>query len=159
MSPMSEDMRSGAPRREAGRALVALPNGATAGALTLTLTRQGFAVDTLEDWEEGARLLEQGVYNLAATARVAGAPGKGESLYQRLNRLSSEARRRLFIILVGEEFKTGDGTQAFTVLADMVIHSRDAGNADSPLRGALAERQRLYQAYIDAKHRHEAAAG
>ena len=30
-----------------------------------------------------------------------------------MSRLSPDARRRVFLVLVGDEFKTGDGTQAF----------------------------------------------
>lgn len=147
----------GAAEGYGGRALVALPDKGLAGTVTLVLNRQGYAVDTLEDTEEGARLLEQGVYDLVATARIAGQAGKGESLYQRINRLNPDARRRLFLVLVGDEFKTGDGTQAWVVLADLVLHSRDAGSADSVLRSTLGERQRLYQTFNDVKRRAEAA--
>lgn len=136
------------------RALVALPDRPLAATVAQLLTRAGYAADTLDDWEEGGRLLEQGVYELAATARVAGAAGK-ESLYQRINRLSPENRRRLFVLLVGEEFRSGDGTQAYVCLADLVVHSREAAGADALLRGTLAERQRLYRAYFDAQRRHE----
>ena len=142
----------------AGHALVALPDRGLAGQLTLTLTRQGYAVDTLDDMDEGARLLEQGVYNLVATARVAGSQGK-ESLYQRINRLSPDARRRMFVLLVGDEFKTGDGTQAFASLADLVVHTRDAAAADAAFRTTMGERQRLYKVFVDARDRHEASAG
>jgi len=144
---------------DAARALVAVPDKSLAGQLGLTFSRLGIGVDNLDDWEEGARLLEQGVYQIVATARVAGQPGKGESLYQRINRLSPDGRRRIFLILAGDEFKTGDGTQAFAVLADLVIHSRDAGSAENILRGTLGDRQRLYQIYLDARRRHEEAAG
>ncbi len=138
-----------------GRALVALPT-ILAGNMTVVLTRLGLTVDTL-DPEEGARLLEQGVYDVVVTARTAGTAGK-ESLYQRLNRLSGDGRRRLFVILVGDEFKTGDGTQAFAVLSDLVLNTRDAATSDGIVRATMAERTRVYQTFNDAKHRHEAAA-
>ena len=48
-----------------------------------------------------------------ATARRRAAAGRPESLYQRIMRLSPDQRRRIFVILVGDEFKSGDGTQAF----------------------------------------------
>jgi predicted Zn finger-like uncharacterized protein len=155
-----EGRASGQGRREAalGRAMVALPDKSLSGQLAGMLGRLGVGVDTLDDWEEGARLLEQGVYHIVATARVAGQPGKGESLYQRINRLNPEARRRIFLILVGDEFKSGDGTQAFAVLADVVVNARDAASAENMVRATLAERQRLYQAFLDARRRHEEAA-
>jgi predicted Zn finger-like uncharacterized protein len=140
------------------RALVALPDRSLSAAITVVLTRQGYQVDTLDDWEEGARLIEQGVFNLVTTSRLAAAAGKGETLYQRINRMSPEGRRGIFVILLGDEFKTGDGTQAFVTLADLVINSRDAATADGPLRNTVAERSRLWQAFLDARHRFEASA-
>jgi len=141
------------------QALVAFPDPGPAAAITLTLTRMGYHVETVDEFEEGARLLEQGVFQVVATARVAAAPGRPESLYQRLARLPPDARRRLFVILVGDEFKTGEGTQAFLVLADLVLHSRDAGTADQAIRGTVAERKRLYQAYDEARKRFDEAPG
>ena len=156
MAQIRREMHVSEPGPTAGRALVALPDRSLAGAITVPITRQGYSVETLDDWEEGARLLEQGVYNLVATSRVTA--GKGETLYQRIGRLSPEGRRAIFLILVGDEFKTGDGTQAFATLADLVVNSRDAAAADAVLRNTLGERQRLYQVYVDARRRFEAAA-
>lgn len=140
------------------RALVALPDRSLSAAITVVLTRQGYQVDTLDDWEEGARLIEQGVFNLVTTSRLAAAAGKGETLYQRINRMSPEGRRGIFVVLLGDEFKTGDGTQAWATLADLVINSRDAASADAVLRSTLNERFRLFQVYLDARRRHEASA-
>jgi predicted Zn finger-like uncharacterized protein len=159
MAQVRREMSLGDAKGVGGRAMVALPDRALAGTVASTLIRNGFAVDTLEDWEEGARLLEQGVYGLVVTARAAAAAGKGESPYQRINRLNPENRRRLFVILVGDEFKTADGTQAFVTLADLVVNSRDAATADAPLRNTLSERGRIWQAFLDARHRFEASAG
>jgi predicted Zn finger-like uncharacterized protein len=142
--------------RPAGRAMVALPDRARAGAMALPLTRLGYQVDTVDNPEEGARLLEQGVYDLVVTTRAPAAGGR-ESLYQRINRLSADSRRRIFLVLVGDEFKTGDGTQAWSVLADLVIGGRDVPNADRVLLPMLAERTRLYQVFNDARKRQEAA--
>jgi predicted Zn finger-like uncharacterized protein len=141
-----------------GRALVALTDKAQAGAITLSLSRQGYQVDTSEDSGESSRLIEQGIYDLVVAARVAGSVAKGESLYQRLNRLNPDGRRRLFVVLLGDEFKTGDGTQAWSCLADLVVNARDAASADAAIRNVTQERQRLLQVFIDARRRYEAAA-
>jgi hypothetical protein len=140
-----------------GRAMVALQDRAQAGAMALPLGRVGYQVDTVENTDEGARLLEQGVYDLVVATRMAAGPGR-ESLYQRLNRLSPDRRRRIFLVLVGDEFKTGDGTQAWAVMADMVVSTRDIGTADAVLLPTLAERSRLYQVFTDARKRFEASA-
>jgi hypothetical protein len=143
--------------RPGERALVAVPERTLAAAIALTLTRLGYGVDTGAD-EEAARMLEQGSYAVLATVRQPGVPGRSETVYQRLTRLSPDYRRRTFALLVGDEFKTGDGTQAWAALADLVIASRDAASADNVIRNTMAERNRIYQVYLDARRRFEEAA-
>jgi hypothetical protein len=70
-------------------------------------------------------------------------------------RLSADQRRRIFVILVGDEFKSGDGTQAFLVMADLVLSAREAGAADQMIRSTINERKRLYQAFYEARKRFE----
>jgi predicted Zn finger-like uncharacterized protein len=156
MAQLRREMAAGGDVKSAGRALVAITGGPGA-AIALPLTRQGYQVDTLDSADEGGRLLEQGVYDLVVVSRADAAANK-ESLYVRLMRLSPENRRRVFVVLVGDEFKTGDGTQAWSANADLVVNTRDAGNADAIILRTVQERTRLYQAYVDARKRHEAAA-
>src|SRR5258706_10573829 len=153
-------------RREMGgegshgpQALVVFPNAAQAAAITLTLARLGYHVDSVDDFEQGARLLEQGGHDVVATARVAAAAGRPESLYQRTVRLFPDQRRRIFVILVGDEFKSGDGTQAFLVMADLVLSAREAGAADQLIRSTINDRKRLYQAFDDARKKFEEVGG
>lgn len=135
-------------------AIIAL-SGPAATALQTALVGLGFNVDAVEDIEEGARLIEQGVYEVAVTARTPPEPGKPESLQQRLLRLGSDARRRVFVILVGEEFRTADGVQAWVTQADLVVHPNDAARCDHLIRATMAERKRLYQPLNDARRKIE----
>lgn len=140
------------------RALVSIPDRAQAAAITLILTRLGYSVDSVEEHEDAARFVEQGAYAVAATSRAAAGAGRTESLYQRITRLSPDQRRRLFVILVGDEFKSGDSVQAFATVGDLVLHSRDAAGADNLVRSVMAERKRVYQVFVDARRRFEASA-
>jgi len=158
MAQVRREMSLGdAVRTASGRALVSLTDRTQAGAITLPLTRQGYQVDGIDNPEEGSRLIEQGVYDLVVAGRAA-APGGKESLYQRMSRLSPDARRRVFLVLVGDDFKTGDGTQAWIAMADLVVHPRDLGNADAILSKTVEERTRVYQVFLDARKRFEASA-
>jgi predicted Zn finger-like uncharacterized protein len=149
-------MGTGADAGTSGRALVAFPDRAVAGAVTVMLSRQGYVVDTIEDWDEASRLIEQGLYSLTLTTRAPAPAGK-DNLYQRLARLSPDNRRRIFVVLVGDEWKSGDALQAFTASADLVLNTREAAAADALLRNIVTERARLYQVYNDARVRHEAS--
>jgi predicted Zn finger-like uncharacterized protein len=135
-------------------ALVAL-SGPAAAPIQAALTNLGYTVDVVEDAEEGVRLIEQGVYELAVTSRAPGAdPGK-ETLYQRLQRLATDYRRGVFVILVGEDFRTGDGTQAWVAQADLVVHPNDAARAEHLIHSTIQERKRLYLPLHDARKRIE----
>ena len=156
-APASEEMRAtmmAQIRREmsigegkmAGRAMVALSDRGQAGAMALHLTRLGYHVDTVDNAEEGARLLEQGMYDLVVAVRTPVAGGR-ESLYQRLNRLSpgaplthlSRDRRRR---VQDRRRHAGLG-----VMADVVI-----ARATSRTRTACCSRPwpsvRLYQVFL-----------
>jgi predicted Zn finger-like uncharacterized protein len=155
MAQVRREMAVGDPvRAGAGRALVLLTDRAQGDAMAKLLTRKGYQVDTSDNPEEGSRLIEQGVFDLVAASRAAAAGGK-ESLYQRMSRLGPDARRRVFLVLVGDDFKTGDGTQAWIAMADLVLHPRDLNSADAVLTKTVEERTRLYQVFLDARKRFE----
>jgi predicted Zn finger-like uncharacterized protein len=134
-------------------ALVAL-SGPAASAIQAALVSLGYNVDVVDDPEEGVRLVEQGVYELAVTSRTQGDGGK-ETLYQRLGRLATDYRRGVFVILVGDEFRTGDGTQAWVAQADLVVHPNDIARSEHLIRSTVQERKRLYLPLHDARKRIE----
>ena len=135
-------------------AIIALA-GPAAASLQAALTGLGFNVDTVDDIEEGARLVEQGVYEVAVTSRAQAEPGKPETLQQRVQRMAPDMRRRVCVILVGDEFRSGDGTQAWVAQADLVIHPNDASKVEHLIRSTLQERKRLYQPFVEARKRIE----
>jgi predicted Zn finger-like uncharacterized protein len=136
-------------------AIIALAAGPAATALQQALVSLGFNVDAVDDVEEGVRLVEQGIYEVAVTARTPAEPGRPETLAQRLLRLPADSRRGVFVILVGEEFRTADGTQAWVAQADLVVHPNDASRCEHLIRSTLTERKRLYQPLVDARRRIE----
>lgn len=140
-----------------GQVLVALADRGLAGALTLPLGRIGYSAEALDNADDAARRLEQGLYDVVITTQEgSGASARGETLFQRIGRLGPDARRGIFLVLVGDEFRTGDGSQAFIALADLVVNPRDAASVEPVLLTSIAERNRLYQVFNDARRRFEA---
>jgi hypothetical protein len=140
-----------------GRAMVALADRAQAGAMALPLTRSAIRSTPSTNAEEGARLLEQGVYDLVVARRAGRRGGTREPLpapqppepgappphLPRARGRRVQDRRR-------HAGLGGDG------------RPRHRG-ARHPRRGrvllpALAERTRLYQVFLDARKRYEASA-
>ena len=129
--------------------------GPPAEVLQQALEHLGFHADVVEDVDEGARLLEQGVYEVAVTSRSVAEAGHPETLAQRMFRMPLDTRRRVFVVLVGDEFRSGDGTQAWAVQADLVLHPGDMSRAEHLIRATMTERKRLYQPLEDARKRAE----
>jgi predicted Zn finger-like uncharacterized protein len=155
MAEMKRELHRGA--GGLGRALVALADRSAAGTLSSVLLGMGVTVDNTDNPEEGGRLIEQGLYTMVVTARMAAVAGR-ETLLQRIMRLNPEARRRVVVVMVGEEYRSGDGTQAWSSNADLVLSPRDLASAGPLLASTVAERKRLYQVFLDARDRFEAAA-
>ncbi len=139
--------------QSAPAALVALEDAHLASAMTNLLKQQGYAPESLNPWQEKVRLLHQGDYELMVTARSGPVLEEGKTLYKRMDHLSPEARRRTFLILIGEEFQTGDGNQAFVAAADLVVHPSGLSDVGALLARRLEERARVYRAFNDAEAR------
>jgi len=143
--------------RMKGLVLVALSDPAVGVAVTAPLMRLGFTSETLESTEDATRRLEQGIFDVVVTNRTGTTSVRGETLYQRIGRLTPDARRAIFLVLVGDDLRTGDGAQAFSMLADLVVHPNDAAVVEPVLLTCIAERNRLYQVFLQTKKRHEVA--
>ncbi|MFH1488231.1 MAG: zinc-ribbon domain-containing protein [Pseudomonadota bacterium] len=66
-----------------------------------------------------------------------------------LNRLSMSVRRRIFVALMGEEFKTLDNMMAFAKSANAVINIREVDKLSGILKRAVAENEKFYKVYMD----------
>lgn len=136
------------------RALVALDDKRRATEIAGCLGKLGYEVDLMSD-SDGVRMLDQQSHVMVVMARTV-AEGGALTCYQRLFLLNADLRRSFFLVLLGDEYTTGDGVQAFVVHGDMVIASPDAGTCEVALRDRLLERARLYKVFIDCKRKEDA---
>ena len=137
------------------RALVALDDKQRAGELARSIMRLGYEVDIMSD-AEGVRSVELGGHTIVAMARTVAESG-ALTCYQRLFLLPSDIRRMFFLILVGDEYTTGDGVQAFVVHGDLVVGSPDAGACETVVRERLIERNRLFRVFVESRRKNEAS--
>ncbi|MGH9322026.1 MAG: hypothetical protein ACRD21_18445, partial [Vicinamibacteria bacterium] len=151
VAPAAPAAASPAPLSAVGRALVAFPAPDPTAAMAGALSRLGFIVDQLEAGDDKLLRLQQGDYAIVASTRN-GVPEE-RNAYRIVQMLAPEIRRRVFLVLVGDELQTGEGIQAFALAADLVVHPKDAPQCDRLLAQSLHERRRLYQTYWDAEDR------
>jgi len=66
-----------------------------------------------------------------------------------LNRVSMSVRRRVFLALVSNTFKTMDNMMAFAMSANAVINIKDADKLSAILNKAISENEKFYKVYMD----------
>lgn len=137
------------------RALVAMDDRPRAAEIARCLGLLGYEVDIMAD-ADGVRAIEQSTHVIVVMARTVAESG-ALTCYQRLFLLNSDLRRGFFLILVGDEYTTGDGLQAFVVHGDLVVASPDAGSCEVVIRERLIEKGRLFRVFVDCKRKFEAA--
>ncbi len=68
---------------------------------------------------------------------------------QYLNHLSMSVRRRIFLALIGDGFKTMDNMMAFVMSANLVINREDMDRLPLILKQGIAENERFYKVFMD----------
>jgi len=66
-----------------------------------------------------------------------------------LNRLSMPVRRRIFLALISDNFKTMDNMMAFAMSANVVINFKDIEKLHLILKKAVSENERFYKVFVD----------
>jgi len=66
-----------------------------------------------------------------------------------LNRLPMSVRRKIFLALISDNFKTMDNMMAFAMSANVVINSKDIQKMHLILKKAISENERFYKVFLD----------
>ena len=66
-----------------------------------------------------------------------------------LNRLSMSIRRKMFVVLIGDKFRTMDHMLAFTMSANLVANPRDLDKFSNILRRAISDNEKFYKVFLD----------
>jgi predicted Zn finger-like uncharacterized protein len=68
---------------------------------------------------------------------------------QHLNHLSMSVRRRMFVLLISDAFRTMDHMTAFAMSANLVAHWKDLGKLSSILGRAVSDNEKFYKVFMD----------
>jgi predicted Zn finger-like uncharacterized protein len=66
-----------------------------------------------------------------------------------LNNISMSVRRRIFVALVGERFKTMDNMMAFAMSANVVINTKEQDKLSAILKRAISDNEKFYKVFKD----------
>jgi predicted Zn finger-like uncharacterized protein len=74
---------------------------------------------------------------------------EGSPVTHYLNHLSMSVRRKIFLALVSDKFKTMDNMMAFTLSANLVIHPADLSKLRLILNKAIPDHDKFYKIFTD----------
>jgi predicted Zn finger-like uncharacterized protein len=66
-----------------------------------------------------------------------------------LSSLNMSLRREMFVVLIGERFKTADQLQAFVESVDLVLHPHDLPQLTTLLSTGLRDHERFYKVFTE----------
>ena len=78
-----------------------------------------------------------------------GQPLENSPILNHMNRLPISVRRRVFLGLLGENFKSMDNMMAFAMSANAVVSAKDMDKLSPMLRRAISESEKFYKVFMD----------
>jgi predicted Zn finger-like uncharacterized protein len=66
-----------------------------------------------------------------------------------LNHVSMSVRRKIFLVLLSEKFKSMDNMMAFSKSCNLVVNPVDISNIESILKKAISDHEKFYKVFMD----------
>ena len=120
----------------------------------------------LDSYEEGEKLalvmvadthhsekikaaLDEVDYNSIRAENTQEAVAKMRFIFEYLNHLSMSFRRKMFVLLIGDKFRTMDHMMAFTMSANLVANWKDLDKLSNILRRSVSDNEKFYKVFMD----------
>ena len=78
-----------------------------------------------------------------------GQPLEGSPILGHLNRLPMSIRRKIFLALLSEKFKSMDNMMSFAMSANAVFNTKEIDRLAVMLKKALSDNEKLYKVFMD----------
>lgn len=131
-------------------ALVVENSDAVANKLKKSVEETGFKYVRAQNTREAiARLREYNFGLVMLSDRFDGIELEHSPILEYLNHLSMSLRRRLFLILIGENFRTMDLMSAFAKSANLVVGSHDLDNLTRAMKQSMADHKKFYSIFVE----------
>lgn len=78
-----------------------------------------------------------------------GLPLEKSPIMNHLNRLGMPVRRRIFLALLSEKFKSVDNMMSFAMSANSVFSTKDLDRLGVALKKAISENEKIYKVFMD----------
>ncbi len=82
--------------------------------------------------------------------RFGGSAPENNPVYTFLQFMPMSARRRIFLALIGKDFKTGDNLTAFTKSSNITVNEKDIPNLKAILKKSIADNDQFYKVFRES---------
>jgi len=119
--------------------------------ITPSLKKIQFIVTPVKNAEDGLKKLQFNFYDLVVlNERFNGANPADNAILKAIDPMTMDTRRKMFVVLVGKNFKTLDQMTAFTRSVDIVVNEADFTNFELILKKAVKDREMFYRLFQKA---------
>ena len=139
--------RSGFSPQGRERALVLVAEGPFQKAAHAAVRQLGYTVDTAADQDAAAKKLAFHVYPLIILDQGF---DRGAVILGHMNSLDMSIRRMSCLVILGQQFKTGDPMAALHVSANYVAGPDSTAHLPAVLAAAFQDHKNFYRVYMDA---------
>jgi CheY-like chemotaxis protein len=118
------------------------------GQVKAVLQRMGYTVDVQTSVDQAVDQLRMNQYQIVVLSFLA-KQQPSNSIMSYLAGLNMNIRREIFMVLIGDGFKTADHLQAFMNSANLVLHPADLAHMESLLTQGLQDHTRFYKVFLE----------
>jgi predicted Zn finger-like uncharacterized protein len=119
--------------------------------ITPSLKKIQFIVTPVKNAEDALKKLQFNFYDLVVlNEKFDGANPADNAILKAIDPMPMDVRRKMFVVLVGKNFKTLDHMTAFTRSVDIVVNETDFANFELILKKAIKDREMFYRLFQKA---------
>lgn len=116
--------------------------------ITPSLKKIQYIVTPVKTGDDGLKKLQFNFYDLVViNERFGGADPADNAILKAIEPMTMDVRRRMFVVLVGKNFKTLDHMAAFARSVDIVVNEADFANFELILRKAMKDNETFYRLF------------
>ncbi len=146
----SEDEALGAYEKGAKLALVLDPDPESSGKIRSEIEQLGYHCVSAPNTRDAVGKMRFHLFELVIVSDgFDGQDLDNSPILNYLNHISIADRRKIFVALMGERFKSMDNLMAFAMSANAVINPKDTDKFSAMLKGAVSDHERFYRVFME----------
>ncbi|MGD0283063.1 MAG: hypothetical protein ABSB95_11950 [Dissulfurispiraceae bacterium] len=136
---------------ESRSALVCEDNAEFKSAISTALEGLKYSIEFASGVEDTFEKLKFNQYGLIIlNERFGGSAPENNAVHTFLKTMPMSTRRRIFLALIGKDFKTADNMTAFVTSSNIVVNEKDMSNLKSILKKSVADNDQFYKVFMES---------